>query len=70
MKNYQHWSLDDLKEKKKFLLDDIDEWNRILKESKSKLIQLLLTHYIKKAQEEIHAINAELLYRNAFHIRY
>lgn len=63
MKNYQHWSLEALKNKRKSLIESINQWERILVEVKSKLIQFSLTHYIKKAKEEIHVIDAELYYR-------
>ena len=63
MKNYQHWSTDTLTHRKQRLLADIADWERTLQETKSILIQLALTHYIKKALEEIHAIDAELCYR-------
>lgn len=63
MKNYQHWSTEALNDRKLSLLDDIDQWERFLVNTHSKLIQLSLNHYIKKAKEEIHAIDAELCYR-------
>ena len=63
MKNYQYWSLETLENKKKSLIESVNQWERILVEVKSKLIQFSLTYYIKKAKEEIHAIDAELSYR-------
>ena len=63
MKKYQYWSLDTLRKKRKSLLENIEEWNKVLSETKSALIQLSLTHYIKRAKEEIRAIDAELCYR-------
>lgn len=63
MKKYQHWSLEALKSKRQSLFEDIEEWNSILARTKSALIQLSLTHYIKRAKEEIRAIDAELCYR-------
>ena len=63
MKNYQHWSLETLKHKRNSLMESIQQWERVLVEVNSKLVQLSLTHYIKKAKEEIHAIDAELCYR-------
>ena len=44
-------------------MESIQQWERVLVEVNSKLVQLSLTHYIKKAKEEIHAIDAELCYR-------
>lgn len=63
MKKYQHWSTEALESKKKFILSDIEEWERVLINTKSTLIQLSLTHTIKRAKEVLHAINAELCYR-------
>lgn len=63
MKNYQHWSLETLKHKRYNLMESIVQWERILVEVNSKLVQLSLTHYIKKTKEEIRAIDAELCYR-------
>ena len=63
MKKYQHWSTETLEEKKKMLLLDIEEWERTLVNTKSILIQMSLTHTIKRAREVIHAIDAELCYR-------
>ena len=63
MKNYQHWSLETLKHKRNSLMESVQQWERILVEVNSKLVQLSLTHYIKKAKEEIRAIDAELCYR-------
>ena len=63
MKNYQHLSTDTLVHKRKRLLSDIEEWERTLRETKSVLIGFYLTHCIKKAKEEIHAIDTELCYR-------
>jgi hypothetical protein len=45
------------------LLDDVNDWERMLRETKSFLIVLSLTHSIKKAKEKIHAIEAELCFR-------
>ena len=63
MKNYQHWSTETLEAKKKSLYEDIKQWEDMLARARSLLIQLSLTHYIKKATESIHAIDAELCYR-------
>ena len=63
MKKYQHWSTETLEAKKNSILLDIEEWERILVTTKSTLIQLSLTHTIKRAKEVIHAIDAELCYR-------
>lgn len=63
MKNYQHWSLETLKHKRDSLMESIQQWERVLVEVNSKLVQLSLTHYIKKAKEEIRTIDAELCYR-------
>ena len=63
MKKYQHWSTETLEIKKKNLHSDVEEWERVLVNTKSLLIQFSLTHAIKKAKEEIRAIDAELCYR-------
>lgn len=63
MKNYQHWSTDTLTHRRGRLLADIEDWERTLRETKSVLIRFSLTHHIKKAKEEIRAIDAELCYR-------
>lgn len=64
MKCYQHWSTEALIDKKKFLEEDIADWNRTLSATKSLLITMSLTHAIKKAKEQIHAIETELYYRD------
>ncbi len=63
MKNYQHWSTETLECRKAGLLEDIADWERTLREVKSYLIILSLTHSIKRAKEKIRAIDAELFYR-------
>lgn len=63
MKNYQHWSKETLLRERERLLGDISDWERTLGEVKSYLIVLSLTHHIRKAKEKIHAIDAELCYR-------
>lgn len=63
MKNYQHQTKDALLREKSQLLHDIAGWKNTLESVKSYLIVLYLTHAIKKAEEKIHAIEAELLYR-------
>jgi hypothetical protein len=64
-KHYQHLSTEALVEKRKYLEEDIADWNRTLTQTKSMLITLSLTHAIKKAKESIHLIDAELCYRNS-----
>jgi hypothetical protein len=63
MKNYQHWSTETLEARKKNLYADIEQYESFLANAKSMLIRLSLNHYIKKAKEEIRAIDAELCYR-------
>ena len=63
MKNYQHWSTDTLLHERKKLVESIEEWERTLREVKSYLIVLSLTHSIRRAKEKIHSIEAELCYR-------
>lgn len=63
-KMYQHWSTESLRQKIKYLEEDIEDWNRTLSQTKSLLITLSLTHAIKKAKEQIRAIEAELVYRD------
>lgn len=63
MKNYQHWSTETLEYAKARLLEDIMDWERTLREVKSYLIILSLTHSIKRAKEKVRAIEAELCYR-------
>lgn len=64
MKCYQHWATEALIEKKKFLEEDIADWNRTLSQTKSIIITFSLTRAVKKAKEEIHTIEAELYYRD------
>ena len=63
MKNYQHQSQDALLRERDQLLNDIAGWKETLKNVKSQLIVLYLNYTIGKAEEKIHAIDAELLYR-------
>lgn len=63
MKKYQYWSNETLKFERESLLDDIAEWERVLRETNSKLAVISCTHSIKRAREKIHAIEAELCYR-------
>lgn len=63
MKNYQHWSTEALESKKANLYSDIGQWESLLTKTRSFLIQLSLSNYIKRAQEHIRAIDAELCYR-------
>ena len=44
-------------------MESIEEWERTLREVKSYLIVLSLTHSIRRAKEKIHSIEAELCYR-------
>lgn len=64
-KHYQHWSTESLIEKRKYLEEDIADYNRTLSQTKSLLITLSLTCAIKRAKENIHSIDAELCYRNS-----
>jgi hypothetical protein len=63
VKNYQHQTKDALLREKSQLLHDIAGWKNTLESVKSYLIVLYLKHAIGKAEEKIHAIEAELLYR-------
>lgn len=63
MKCYQHWSTETLKSEKENLLSFVEEWERTLTNTKSRLIRFSLTHSIKRAKEDIHAIDTELFYR-------
>ena len=63
MKNYQHWSTDTLLHERNKLMESIEEWERTLREVKSYLIVLSITHSIRRAKEKIHSIEAELCYR-------
>ena len=63
MKNYQHWSLETLEYERKKLLDDIAEWDHTLRDQKSYLIIKSLTAAIRRTKEKVHAIEAELCYR-------
>ena len=65
MKCHQHWSTKALIDKKVLLEEDIADWNRTLAATKSLLITMSLTFAIKKAKEQIHAIEAELYYRES-----
>lgn len=63
MKNFQHWSTEALESRKKHLFSDIIQYENLLVNAKSMLYRISLNHYIKKAREEIRAIDAELCYR-------
>lgn len=63
MRNYQYLSTETLKCKRESLVLDIDQWEKLLASTHSALIRLSLGHYIKKAKEQIHLIDAELCYR-------
>lgn len=63
MKNYQYWSTETLVRERERLLNDISDWERTLGEVKSYLIVLSLSHSIRRAKEKIHAISAEICYR-------
>jgi hypothetical protein len=63
MKNYQHWSTETLMRERERLLENIADWERTLGEVKSYLIILSLTHSIRRTRERIHAIDAEICYR-------
>ena len=63
MKNYQHWGTETLEYERRKLLEDIEEWEHTLRDQKSYLIIKSLTNYIRRAKEKIHAIDAELCYR-------
>lgn len=63
MKNFQHWSTETLEARKDTLYSDIAQYESLLVNAKSMLYRLSLGHYIKKAREEIRAIDAELCYR-------
>ena len=60
---YQHLSTETLKEKRDSLLKYISEQEEMLLKAESKLLQLLLTYYVKTAKEELHVIEAELCFR-------
>lgn len=63
MKNFQHWSTETLESRKSNLYSDIAQYENLLVNAKSFLYRMSITHYIKKAREEIRAIDAELCYR-------
>lgn len=63
MKAYQRYSAEDLKRMRNEHLSDIAQWENLLEKTRSKLIQLSLSAYIKNAYKNIHAIDAELCYR-------
>ena len=63
LKKFQYWSTETLKSKREGLCAEIRQWENVIVNAKSLLVQLSLSHYIKKAKEEIHAIDAELCYR-------
>lgn len=67
MKNFQHWSTKTLEVRKSNLYSDIAQYEDLLVNAKSILYRMSLTYYIKRAQEEIRAIDAELCYREHNH---
>lgn len=65
MKNYQYLSTETLNMKRDNLLSDIEQWEKLLSNTRSALIRLSLSHYIRKAKDEIHLIDAELCFRDS-----
>ena len=63
MKNYQHQSIDMLQLERVRLMEEIAGWENTLEDVKSALIIRYLNYAIKQAKEKIHAIEAELCYR-------
>ena len=63
MKNYQRQSTDMLNLERERLLEEIAGWEKTLTDVKSALIIRYLNFAIKQAKEKIHAIDAELCYR-------
>jgi hypothetical protein len=63
MKNYQRHSTDMLQFERDRLVFEIEGWEKTLAEVKSALIIRYLNFAIKQAKEKIHAIEAELCYR-------
>lgn len=63
VKNYKHYSLESLHFERDRLVFEIEGWERTLADVKSALIIRYLNFAIKQAKEEIHAIDAELCYR-------
>ena len=63
MKKYQRLSTNILERERSLLEYDIAVWEDTLSKTQSALIVRYLTHAIKQAKEKIHAIEAELLYR-------
>lgn len=63
MRTYQHWSTETLEFEKKKHLENIEEWERTLRDTNSFIIVWYLTKCVKTAKETIHAIDAELCYR-------
>lgn len=63
MKNYEKYSNQALEKEKKELLEQIEDWERTLRTTRSFLIQISLRHYIKNEKVKIHAIEAEMAYR-------
>jgi hypothetical protein len=63
VKNYQKLSLESLHFERDRLVFEIEGWESSLADVKSALIIRYLEYAIKQAKEEIHAIDAELCYR-------
>lgn len=63
VKNCQKLSLEFLHLERDRLVFEIEGWERTLADVKSFLMVRYLEHAIKQAKEEIHAIDAELCYR-------
>ena len=63
MKNYQHLSVKLLKDERDTLICNIRSWENTLKGTSSILIKKYLEYAIRQANEKIHAIDAELFYR-------
>lgn len=61
--NYASWSTKDLENKRKDLVESVEQWKRTLKVVKSTLIMLSLSAYIDRTEKKIHKIDTELAYR-------
>ena len=65
MKNLELYSEQSLIDEREKLTEDLNEYLRMLKVTKSRLYCMVIEHYIRTTKSAIHRIDAELAYRRS-----
>ena len=65
MKNLELYSEQSLIDEREKLIEDLNEYLRMLKVTKSKLYCMVIEYYIRNTKSAIHRIDAELAYRHS-----